>query len=358
MKTAVADLAAAEVQLNVGNNAYQTSNFNQAQTDYQNALNDANAAQSSLATTGGATDAATMTSIWLGAVAVLLGGIGAVMVGSASSTSYATSPGPHQPTRNFNSQVVFSIRPGSAPYLAEPRIFKPKLPLSFSVSHTIQFISGTGHIDNDHTLRQVREITGKDELQSSSSDRLHSAPKGLLRLYILHKIGQKPAHGYELMQDIDSKTEGGWRPGAGSLYPILKKLASEGFIKAESGISSEATRRIYQITPEGVKNLAEGKQMFSGFQHRWNNLRNLFIELVDPENVATFFVDGSKRQFQLAQEMLESKASKISQGELEFMLKEYVLNLERQLSWANETLNQLKPKMVHQTLRQKGARSL
>src|SRR5438552_3272151 len=63
-------------------------------------------------------------------------------------------------------------------------------------------------------------------------DRLHSAPKGLLRYYILHKIAQKPIHGYEIIQDIDSKTEGAWRPGAGSLYPILKKLVSEGLIKA------------------------------------------------------------------------------------------------------------------------------
>ncbi len=96
--------------------------------------------------------------------------------------------------------------------------------------------------------------------------------------------------------------------------------------------------------------------MFASFQHRWNNLRNLFIELVDPENVATFFVDGSKRQFQLAQEMLESKASKISSSELEFMLKEYGLNLERQLNWTNKMLIQLKPKLVHQTPRQKAAR--
>ncbi len=202
----------------------------------------------------------------------------------------------------------------------------------------------------------MKEDSAKDELQSNPNARLHSAPHGLLRLYILHKIGQKPAHGYELIQDIDSKTEGGWRPGAGSLYPILKKLVTDGYIKAETGSPPEATRRTYHITPEGVKNLAEAKHMFASFQHRWNNLRNLFIELVDPENVATFFVDGSKRQFQLAQEMLESKASKISSSELEFMLKEYGLNLERQLNWANKMLIQLKPKLVHQTPRQKAAR--
>ncbi len=79
--SAVASLAAAEEQLNMGQTAYQTGNFNNAQTDFQNALNDANAAQNSLATTGGGTDTATLTSIWLVAVAVLLAGISALLVG-------------------------------------------------------------------------------------------------------------------------------------------------------------------------------------------------------------------------------------------------------------------------------------
>src|SRR5438132_13484119 len=80
--------------------------------------------------------------------------------------------------------------------------------------------------------RKMRQPKPQEE-SFSVHDRLHSAPKGLLRYYILHKIAQKPIHGYEIIQDIDSKTEGAWRPGAGSLYPILKKLVSEGLIKPE-----------------------------------------------------------------------------------------------------------------------------
>ena len=80
---ALASLAQANTQLTLANNAYSLGDFNTAQTDYQNALNDANAAQSSLATIGGGTDAATFTSIWLDSVAILLGGIGAILVGFA-----------------------------------------------------------------------------------------------------------------------------------------------------------------------------------------------------------------------------------------------------------------------------------
>ena len=191
---------------------------------------------------------------------------------------------------------------------------------------------------------------------SNVHDRLHSAPKGLLRYYILHKIAQKPIHGYEIIQDIDSKTEGAWRPGAGSLYPILKKLVSEGLIKAEPEPSAEATRRVYQITTKGVESLAHAKEMFANFQQRFGSLRRLFIDLIDPENLATFFVDGSNRQFQMAQEMLESKQDKIPPSDLEYILKEYKLNLERQMNWADRMLNRSKPRLAP-TARQKPTRS-
>ena len=195
-----------------------------------------------------------------------------------------------------------------------------------------------------------------EDISPISHDRLHSAPKGLLRYYILHKIAQKPIHGYEIIQDIDSKTEGAWRPGAGSLYPILKKLVSEGLIKAEPEPSAEATRRVYQITPKGVESLAHAKEMFANFQQRFGSLRRLFIDLIDPENLATFFVDGSNRQFQMAQEMLESKQDKIPLSDLEYILKEYKLNLERQMNWADRMLNRSKPRLAP-TARQKPAKS-
>jgi DNA-binding PadR family transcriptional regulator len=199
-------------------------------------------------------------------------------------------------------------------------------------------------------MRQTQDRSEDEE--SIAHSRLHSAPKGLLRYYILHKIAQKPIHGYEIIQDIDSKTEGAWRPGAGSLYPILKKLVSEGLIKAELEPTEEATRRVYHITSKGVESLAHAKELFANFQQRFGSLRRLFIELIDPENLATFFVDGSNRQFQMAQEMIESKQNKISPADLEYILKEYTLNLERQMNWANRLLNKSRQKLAP-SIRQK-----
>ena len=175
--------------------------------------------------------------------------------------------------------------------------------------------------------------------------RLHSAPKGLLRHYILHKIAQKPVHGYEIIHDIDSKTEGAWRPGAGSLYPILKSLESEGLIKPDE-TSGEETRKVYHITPKGEEALAESRQLFNNFQQRWGFMRKLFVELIDPKDMTRFFVDGYNRGFQISQDIVASKSQEISKKDLEYMLKEYVLSLDRQLNWANKMLRGIKRRPV------------
>jgi len=102
--------------------------------------------------------------------------------------------------------------------------------------------------------------------------------------------------------------------------------------------------------------LAHAKEMFANFQQRFGSLRRLFIDLIDPENLATFFVDGSNRQFQMAQEMLESKQDKIPASDLEYILKEYTLNLERQMNWANRMLGRSQPRLTP-TARQKPVKS-
>ncbi len=162
-----------------------------------------------------------------------------------------------------------------------------------------------------------------------------------------------PVHGYEVIQDIESRTEGAWRPGAGSLYPILKKLESEGLIETDASPREEATRRVYRITPKGVHSLAQSKLILTNFQHRWSFMRKIFVELIDPENLASFFVDNSNRQFQLAREIFESKASKIPERDIGYMLKEYALGLERQLSWTNEMISEMKPRLMATTTHQK-----
>ena len=158
---------------------------------------------------------------------------------------------------------------------------------------------------------------------------------------MLRKIAQNPCHGYEILQDIDSKTEGAWRPGAGSIYPILKRLVANGYIKVEAGVRGE-DRKVYSITEKGLESIKEDEKMFLNSGRNWMAMRRLFVEMIQPEQLTRFMSEGTKGQFELTQEIMTSKMGLMTPKDREYVLREYVLNLERQLEWANRALKEIK----------------
>ena len=40
-------------------------------------------------------------------------------------------------------------------------------------------------------------------------------------------------HGYEIIGELDQRTEGAWRPSPGSVYPTLQMMEEEGLLVAE-----------------------------------------------------------------------------------------------------------------------------
>jgi hypothetical protein len=53
-----------------------------------------------------------------------------------------------------------------------------------------------------------------------------------------------------------------------------------------------------------------------------------------------FLVEGSKGQFQFTQEIFETNMKSLPPSELGYVLKEYILNLQRQLDWAQGFLEE------------------
>jgi DNA-binding PadR family transcriptional regulator len=187
---------------------------------------------------------------------------------------------------------------------------------------------------------EQRKLTEHGEMKSLTHPQ--GAPRGLLLHYMLRKIAQNPCHGYEILQDIDSKTEGAWRPGAGSIYPILKRLVTNGYIKANED-TKDADRKVYSITPKGLESIKEDEKLFLNSGRNWTAMRRLFVELIQPEHLMRFMSEGTKSQFEMTQEIITSKMDTMPPKDKEYILKEYVLNLERQLEWANRTLKEIKP---------------
>ncbi len=199
----------------------------------------------------------------------------------------------------------------------------------------------------------ARKARGNNKLKREETHGLFSrpqgAPRGLLLYYILHRISIRPTHGYEIAQDIEEKTEGAWHPAPGSVYPMLKKLVLKGLIRSTTSLArrnSETEQRAYEITPKGSHYLKQGQEIFASAGHRWSSMRRIFIELIDPVHAAEFLVNGSKVHFMTSQEIIDSKLGKLPSTEAEYVLKEYSLNLERQLDWTRAKLSQLDKKSI------------
>ncbi len=71
--------------------------------------------------------------------------------------------------------------------------------------------------------------------------------RGEIRTVLLAILFEGPGHGYELIQRIEEKTAGAWKPSPGSVYPTLQLLEDEGLVAA---VTSEG-KRTYELTESG-----------------------------------------------------------------------------------------------------------
>jgi DNA-binding PadR family transcriptional regulator len=68
-----------------------------------------------------------------------------------------------------------------------------------------------------------------------------------VRPALLALLLERPMHGYEMIQELDTRTGGIWRPSPGSVYPTLQLLEDEGLIEAEA----TGGRKRYTLTEAG-----------------------------------------------------------------------------------------------------------
>lgn len=92
---------------------------------------------------------------------------------------------------------------------------------------------------------------------------------GDLRYVILQLISERPSHGYEIIKSIEERLGGTYAPSPGIVYPMLTMLEEMGWANAVS----EGTRKLYSITEEGAKALAENKAMVDALFTRMDSVR-------------------------------------------------------------------------------------
>lgn len=93
--------------------------------------------------------------------------------------------------------------------------------------------------------------------------------RGHLETVVLAVLERREAHGFEIMQHLDSKSRGMLALKEGTLYPVLYRLENSGYISGEwddeTATRRGPRRRIYRMTKKGLKELEKRREAWSEF---------------------------------------------------------------------------------------------
>src|SRR5450755_1219149 len=101
------------------------------------------------------------------------------------------------------------------------------------------------------------------------------ARRGDVRLALLRLLAEEAADGYQLMQAIEQRSDGRWRPSPGSVYPTLAQLEDEGLIRSTE---ADGARR-FEITDAGREHLATRAEEPAPWEPVDEDGENALIEL-------------------------------------------------------------------------------
>ena len=117
-------------------------------------------------------------------------------------------------------------------------------------------------------MNQVEKFKNKIEREMKS---------GFIALLILHIINnqKEPIYGYKIIQRVNEVTNGKLKFREGTVYPILRYLQTQHFMKSYLGESPNgAPRKYYTITDQGRAALHLGMQS-------WQNLREALTQVFE-----------------------------------------------------------------------------
>lgn len=176
---------------------------------------------------------------------------------------------------------------------------------------------------------------GHDE--KTAAKWLKESQKGYMRIAFLLLLSKKPCHGYEMMKEVEDRTEGFWKPTAGGVYPILQSLEQAGYIEGKWG-PQKRKRKIYHITEAGkrildralLKHTKIAESMNSLFEEYARSVLNLETTGLPIPQFPNVFSPFLQKESKSRTEALEIKRKRIQN--MIKMLQEEIKNLDKRLA--------------------------
>jgi DNA-binding PadR family transcriptional regulator len=113
------------------------------------------------------------------------------------------------------------------------------------------------------------------------------APLRLIGLYALSRMeAEGSTYGYALARAISDRTQGGWRPGPGAIYPALSRLVERGLARRVV----RGRRREFAITAPGRRRLARVRARFREERAPTPDLAILWVDIVGGDDPSEFLL--------------------------------------------------------------------
>ena len=119
--------------------------------------------------------------------------------------------------------------------------------------HHQQFFAMRGHGPGGHGFGPPGEWGGPRGFGGGRRRRMR---RGDVRAAVLVLLDEQPHTGYSLMEELERRSNGAWRPSPGSVYPTLQQLEDEGLIAPEPGEG----RTPFGLTEAGKTYVAENRE--------------------------------------------------------------------------------------------------
>ena len=94
------------------------------------------------------------------------------------------------------------------------------------------------------------------------------APAGSTAMLVLSLLKGEEMYGYQIIEELEKRSQAVFRLKEGTLYPLLHSLEKEGLVSAREAQSPAGRpRRYYRITGEGLKVLEEKRTEWHAYAH-------------------------------------------------------------------------------------------
>lgn len=105
----------------------------------------------------------------------------------------------------------------------------------------------------------------RDHMGGGPRGRRRMFDGGELKVMLLMLIADEPRHGYDLIREMEARTNGAYAPSPGVVYPTLTLLADMGLIEERA---SEGAKKLYAVTAAGEAHLEENANIVASVVRR------------------------------------------------------------------------------------------